>query len=94
MSFPRLNFYRGSRKVARQVLFGAVPVRRRSARYAAAVAENYYRIRNCDDAISPIAPGPACSSKSSTLHGAVRRPRHPKEHYARRRWGPAIKVLG
>ena len=67
--FPRLSFYRGSRKEPGRSS-GRIRRPGRCAR-ACSSCRRLFRMRNCDDTcISPIAPGPACNIRSS----AARRP--------------------
>ena len=72
--FPRLNFYRGSRKEPGR-FFGPYPSAG-AVRESLQQLQKLFRLRNCDDALfrQPLAALPAISDP--TLHGPVRRAHH------------------
>jgi excinuclease ABC subunit C len=87
--FPRLSFYRGSRKEAGR-FFGPYPSAG-AVRETCSSCKNCFALRNCEDHVfrESLAALPAVSDPA--LHGAVRRTHHQGE-YARD-VGAAIKVL-
>ena len=87
--FPRLNFYRGSRKEAGR-FFGPYPSAG-AVRESLQQLQKLFRLRNCDDAYFANRSQALPAIPDRTLHGALRRPHH-QGAYARD-VSAAIKVL-